>query len=67
MARSPMRIFESTLSNPTRYYVTQAYRFLLTKDPANSRIVVTGKKHDVTDQIEEIVQRRIAELQNGKV
>ena len=61
MRRNLMRIFESTLTKPTRYYASSAYRTLLTKDTTQVRVVITGQKHDVTDEIEAIIQRRIAE------
>ena len=56
----PMLILESNLSKQPRYYATRSYRV---KRPLpmgdKALVVVTGKKWDVTDQIEAIVARRL--------
>lgn len=53
----PLRIFVSNLTSPPRYYAACAYR----EDVAHGRIIITGKKWDVTKEIEAIVQERMAQ------
>lgn len=43
MARKPIRVFYSTLSG--RFYASDRYR------EEEGRVVITGKKYDVTDDI----------------
>lgn len=53
----PMLILESELTKPPRYYATTAYRV---RDAEKGLIVVTGVKHDVTEQIERIIAKRLS-------
>jgi acyl-coenzyme A synthetase/AMP-(fatty) acid ligase len=52
----PLLILRSPLS--LRYYATRAYKVI---DEEKGHIEVTGRKDDVTEQIEEIVKMRIKE------
>jgi len=52
----PLLILRSPLS--LRYYATRAYKVI---DEEKGHIEVTGKKEDVTEQIERIVTMRIKE------
>lgn len=45
MARKPIRVFYSPLSG--RFYATDRYR----EEPEKGRVVITGKKYDVTSDI----------------
>jgi hypothetical protein len=51
-------IFESTLTNPPRYYISSAY-----KRRNEHTVEITGKKYDVTEQIEAIISRRMERAQ----
>lgn len=50
----PMRIFVSTLTEPPRYYASCSYR----ERGGPGRVEITGKKWDVTEEIEAIIQQR---------
>lgn len=60
MESKPMRIFTSTLTNPPRYYATRSYRSRIDTVHGVERITVTGKKWDVTEDIENILAEREA-------
>jgi hypothetical protein len=51
----PMRIFTSRLTEPPRYYATRTYRSQIDTVRGVETVVVTGKKWDVTDDIQAIV------------
>lgn len=52
MSGKPMLILRSDLTSPPRYYATRAYTVLGDK----GHIRVTGKKWDVTEQIEQLLR-----------
>lgn len=53
--KKPIRVFFSTLSN--RFYATSAYRI-----DGNGNATVTGKKHDVTDDIAGLINQHDIEF-----
>ena len=56
--RHPL-ILESKLTKEPRYYVSQAWRVReLDNGSGMTSVEVTGKKYDITDQIEKIVKDR---------
>jgi hypothetical protein len=58
--KKPLMIFESNLTAMPRYYASTAYREEPVPGSAGQRmrVVITGIKHDVTDQIEAIIAKR---------
>jgi hypothetical protein len=54
----PMLILESPLSG--KIYATKSYKWI---DETKGTLVVTGKKEDVTEQVEAIIQKRLEQNQ----
>ncbi len=60
MTTKPMKILHSDLTG--KYYATKSYKWI---NEEKGHLLITGKKEDVTEEIESIVSKRITQHEQG--